>query len=191
MNVDLRACLSGDKRAWDAFVRSTSRLIFAAVQRALQARTGGCPDLEDRIQDVYVRLVQDNFRLLRTFDPARASLSTWLTLVARSVVHEHLRKRALPIRQLHESASVVSQRAVEPPTADLPWHVLTERQRLVLQMLFDEGISVEQAAGRMGVDRQTIRSTKHKALCRLREEMAIGQAQGDATAVSCIQPEDP
>jgi RNA polymerase sigma-70 factor (ECF subfamily) len=48
-------------------------------------------------------------------------------------------------------------------------HLLTDRQRLVLQMLFDDDLTVEQVARRMGVDEQTVRSTKHKALTRLRE----------------------
>ena len=38
----------------------------------------------DAAQDVFVRLCAGDFRLLKTYDPARASLATWLAVVARS-----------------------------------------------------------------------------------------------------------
>jgi len=187
VDVDLNACINGSKQAWDHFVRTNSRLIYAAVQRAFRGRGGNQSDVDDRVQDVFVRLIQNDFRLLKTFDPGRASLSTWLTLVARSIVHEHLRKRALhttallpnqPDTQRRSTAFSHGCSIVDDPS--LPLQLLTERQRLVLQMLFDEGMSVEDAAGRIGVDPQTIRSTKHKALTRLRQELPDPRTNGDA-----------
>jgi len=41
----------------------------------------------------------------------------------------------------------------------------------VIEMLFQQGLSVEAAAARLGVEQQTIRSAKHKALTRLREAL--------------------
>ena len=55
---------------------------------------------------------------------------------------------------------------------EIPLHVLSARQRLVMTLLFDEQLSVAEAAGLIGVDEQTIRSTKHKALTRLREHLS-------------------
>jgi RNA polymerase sigma factor (sigma-70 family) len=184
VNIDstdawLRACTNGDKQAWDRFVQANARLIYAAVQRLLIRRGGGgLGEIDDRVQDVFVRLVRNDFRLLKTFDSNRASLSTWLTLVTRSIVNEHLKKRSLntvalqpeePDRSDDRPDSIDDQRSLND--SSLPLHLLTERQLLVLQMLFEQGLSVEQAAGRIGVDAQTIRSTKHKALSRLRQEM--------------------
>jgi DNA-directed RNA polymerase specialized sigma24 family protein len=173
MDVDLKACIGGDKRAWDQFVHCCSGVIIAAVQRTMQSRGGARSlDIEDPVQEVFVKLVRNDFRLLRTYDPDRAALSTWLTIVARSVTIDHLRKRRLNTVPLEDQtpASAPAPRASpagEPP----PLHVLTDRQRLVLRMLFDEDMSVAEAAGLIGVDEQTIRSTKHKALSRLREHM--------------------
>ena len=46
-------------------------------------------------------------------------------------------------------------------------------------MLFEEDMTVAQAAALIGVDEQTIRSTKHKGLTRLREHMATeGDEEG-------------
>jgi RNA polymerase sigma-70 factor (ECF subfamily) len=173
MNVDLRACVGGDPGAWRAFVESCSGIIYGAVKRVIATHTGRGhrDDLEDPVQEVFVRLLKDDCRLLRTYDPERASLSTWLTLVARSVAIDHLRRRQAPTTLLEGTAAFDAGPGTAEPGPDIPFHVLTGRQRLVLRMLFDEGMSVTEAASVIGVDEQTIRSTKHKALCRLRDHL--------------------
>ena len=70
------ALLNGDGAAWGVFVRRYGRLIVAAV-RGVAALPG---DTEDLTQEVFVRLCKDDFRLLRSYDPTRAALSTWLTI---------------------------------------------------------------------------------------------------------------
>jgi DNA-directed RNA polymerase specialized sigma24 family protein len=83
----------------------------------------------------------------------------------------------------------------------IPLHALSDQQRQVIGMLFQEGLSVEQAAARLGVEAQTIRSAKHKALTRLRERLAhhVGgvensheshQDSGDATPPDRYNQED-
>lgn len=171
MNVDLDGCIKGRKHAWDAFVQQTAGLVYAAVQRTMRgAGATAAGDIEDRVQDVFVKLLQDNCRLLRQFDPKRASLSTYLTLVARSTTRDTMIRKRVDTVPLADHDGVVH---VETDRSDtLPvLEGLTERQRLVLAMLFEQDMSVEQAAARLGVDPQTIRSTKHKALARLRAQL--------------------
>ncbi len=172
MDDDLRACLNGDKRAWDAFVDRWSGVIYASVLGTLGSRAGDAAssDIEDVAQNVFVRLVKDNYRLLSTYDETRSSLSTWLTLVARSVTIDCCRKRRLPTVPLDSrSDGATTELTEQKQLPQIPMHLLTSRQRLVLRMLFDEGMSVAEAAGIIRVNQQTIRSTKHKALSRLRE----------------------
>jgi RNA polymerase sigma-70 factor (ECF subfamily) len=181
MDIDLRACAEGDKQAWDAFVVRYSGLIIAAVRRTL--RGGGSAEIDDIVQDVFLRLLRDDRRVLRSFDPARASLSTWLTLVARSVAIDRLRRRTIKAAGLDgvdvpAPPAAAEQGAQSAQTGTLPMHLLTPRQRLVLRMLFDQDMQVEEAAALLGVSEQTIRSTKHKALSRLREHLESGPAAG-------------
>src|SRR5437870_4608385 len=100
------------------------------------------------------------------YDPARASLSTWLTLITRTIVREHANRKKLETVPL--VSDDVARGSGHAPTLNhtpaVVFDSLTERQKLVLQMLFDQAMTVEQAAIRLGVDPQTIRSTKHKAL---------------------------
>jgi RNA polymerase sigma-70 factor (ECF subfamily) len=160
------ALFNGEKTAWEAFVRRFGGLIVAAVRAVSQTSS----DLEDLTQEVFVRLCKDNFRLLRTYDPTRAGLSTWLTIVARSTARDALRRRrveSVPIDAVPEAHLAVA--AVEPvQKLKLPEALLSPRQREILAMLYDREMDVADVAKALGIDAQTVRSAHHKAMVKLR-----------------------
>jgi len=160
------ALLNGDSAAWESFVRRYGGLIVAAV-RGVAAMQG---DIEDLTQEVFVRLCKDNFRLLRTYDPARAAMSTWLTIVARSTARDALRRRradSVPIETVPEAQLAVD--FVEPVRKlKLPEALLSPRQREILAMLYDREMEVAEIAQTLGIDPQTVRSAHHKAMLKLR-----------------------
>ncbi len=168
--IDLQALAAGNKRAWDAFVLASTPLLNAVVRRALSSYRLGEDDIMDAAQDVYVRLCANQFRLLKTYDPARAGLSTWLAVVARSTAVDYARRRrqaTSPIDEVPETALAVEDRHVEK--LKIPEGLLTERQTLILKYLYDEERDVAEIADILKIDAQTVRSTHHKALLRLRE----------------------
>lgn len=173
MDVDLNACIQGRKHAWDRFVERYSGVIYAAVTRVMDRRGPGRgrEDIEDAVQAVFIRLIRDDYRILRGYDPERAALSTWLTVIARNVAIDHLRRRRLDAVPLEAHDLPAGTPAVdrEAEAEPVPLQILTSRQRLVLRLLFDDDLSVAEAARVLDVDEQTVRSTKHKALTRLRE----------------------
>jgi RNA polymerase sigma factor (sigma-70 family) len=162
----LAALLDGDKRSWTAFVRRYAALIVAAV-RSVAPTTS---DVEDLTQEVFVRLCKDDFRLLRSYDATRASLSTWITIVARSTARDSLRRRrpnSIPIDTVPEAYLKVD--AVEPtPKLKLPEALLSPRQREILGMLYDGEMDVAEVATALRIDPQTVRSAHHKAMLKLR-----------------------
>jgi RNA polymerase sigma-70 factor (ECF subfamily) len=167
--IDLRALQAGDKRTWDAFVGASAPLINAVVRRSLVTYRLSEDDVLDAAQDVYVRLCANDFRLLKTYDPARASLSTWLAVVARSAAIDHARRRrqaTQPLDEVPEARLAVEDRHVEK--LKIPDGLLTERQILILKCLYDEERDVAEIAKLLNIDAQTVRSTHHKALVRLR-----------------------
>ena len=168
----IAALLDGDKRAWTAFVRRYAALIVAAV-RGVAATTG---DVEDLTQEVFVRLCKDEFRLLRSYDSTRASLSTWITIVARSTARDALRRRrpnSVPIEAVPEALLKVD--AIEPtPKLKLPEALLSPRQREILGMLYDGEMDVAEIAQALGIDAQTVRSAHHKAMIKLRAHFKAG-----------------
>ena len=84
----LGALIKGEPGAWEAFVRRYAGLIVTAVRGV--AREAG--EVEDLTQEVFVRLCRNDFRLLRSYDPERAGLSTWITIVARSTARDASRR---------------------------------------------------------------------------------------------------
>jgi RNA polymerase sigma factor (sigma-70 family) len=160
------ALLKGEKTAWDAFVRRYGGLIVAAVRGVAPPRA----DIEDLTQDVFIRLCKDDFRLLRSYDLARASLSTWLTIVARSTARDGLRRRrgeSVPIDAVPEAQLAVEP--VEPvQKLKLPEALLSPRQREILAMLYDREMEVSEIARALDIDPQTVRSAHHKAMIKLR-----------------------
>jgi RNA polymerase sigma-70 factor (ECF subfamily) len=167
----LAELLAGDKRSWDNFVRRYAALIVAAV-RGVASASG---DVEDLTQEVFVRLCKDNYRLLRTYDATRASLSTWITIVARSTARDGLRRRrpdSVPIDAVPEKHLKVD--AVEPQEKlKLPEALLSPRQREILGMLYDREMDVAEIAAKLGIDPQTVRSAHHKAMLKLRAHFKV------------------
>lgn len=167
--ADLEGLIRGEKAAWDRFVRRYAGLILAAVRGVARPGT----ELEDIVQEVFTRLCKDEFRLLKTYDPARAGLSTWLTVVARSTARDMQRRRQPPITPIDAVPEMLLAVTAEPrEKLRLPDGLLSPRQQLILTMLYEREMEVAEIAAALGVDPQTVRSTHHKAMLRLRDHFA-------------------
>ena len=163
---ELDALARGDKGAWEAFVRRYAGLVAAAVRGVAREAA----EVEDLAQEVFFRLCKDDFRLLRSYDPARAGLSTWITIVARSTARDAMRRHRpvlTPIEAVPEGRLAVDP--VEPiQKLKLPDALLSPRQREILTMLYDREMEVAEIAAALGIDPQTVRSAHHKAMVKLR-----------------------
>lgn len=165
---DLSRLVAGEKAEWDRFVQRYARVIYAAVQRRL-VPAGRGHEVDDVAQDVFVKLCGREFHLLRNYDPGRAKLSTWLTVIATSTSIDHLRRQSAPTAALDAVPEAVL--AVDPKPFErikIPPDLLSPRQGLVLELLYQRELEVAEAAEMLGVDPQTVRSTHHKAMIKLR-----------------------
>lgn len=175
-SVDLGALVRGDKPAWDGFVRRYGGLILAAVRGAARQGT----DIEDIVQEVFTRLCKDDFRLLKTYDPARAGLSTWLTIVSRSTARDLQRRRQPVITPIDAVPETLLAVTAEPQEKlRLPDNLLSPRQKLILTLLYEREMEVAEIATALAVDPQTVRSTHHKAMLKLREYFAASDAASE------------
>lgn len=167
---ELKALISGQDGAWDAFVRRYAGLLLSAVRGLV--REGA--EAEDLVQEVFVRLCKDNFRLLKTYDANRAGLSTWLTIVARSTARDAQRRYRPPSSALDDvPESVLAVSDVHHEPLKFPKDLLSPRQQLVLTLLYERDMDVADIAKSLGVDPQTVRSTHHKAMLKLRAHFAV------------------
>jgi DNA-directed RNA polymerase specialized sigma24 family protein len=165
--------VGGDKSAWGDLVDGYGPVIYGAIGKTLRRYGRDSADASDIAQDVFLRLCNDGYRLLRQYDPARAALSTWLTVVATSGAIDFLRRQKAATSPLDDLPEHVA--AVEPKMPDpvrIPDGLLSPRQSLVLQLLYDREMEVAEIAAMLAVDAQTVRSTHHKALVKLRAYFA-------------------
>lgn len=170
--MNIKKLLRGDKFAWDGFVERFSAVIYSAVLKVFHAHVKNVDqwDVNDVVQEVFIRLIKDDYRLIKSYNPDKASLVTWLTIISRSTAIDFLRRRRL------ETVSLEEDEALNIPVAenfsdssiDIPPDLLSARQKLVLKLLFEKGLEPSEIAEFLDINVQTVRSAKHKALTKLR-----------------------
>ncbi len=87
----LDRCLNRKPRAWEDFVDRYMGLVIHVINHSSQARSIrlSSEDREDLCAEVCMRLVRNDFEVLRRFR-GQSSLATYLTVVARRIVVKHL-----------------------------------------------------------------------------------------------------
>ena len=128
-------------------------------------------EVEDLTQEVFLRLCKDDFRLLRSYDPARAGLSTWITIVARSTARDALRRHRPVVGADRRGA----RRAARGRPGRAGAQAQAARGAAVAAAARNPGACCTTAKWRsprspraLGIDPQTVRSTHHKAMLKLR-----------------------
>ncbi|MEE8444864.1 MAG: sigma-70 family RNA polymerase sigma factor [Alphaproteobacteria bacterium] len=162
--------VGGDKGAWGQFVDRFSPVIYGAILKYLRRSARNLDEAGDVAQDVFVKLCRNDFRVLRRYDPTRAKLSTWLTVIATTTTIDHLRRRrqqTVPLDDMPET--VASVKPVVPGGITIPKGLLTARQLLVMRLLYDKDMDPGEVGAMLSINAQTVRSTHHKALMKLRK----------------------
>ena len=130
------------------------------------------------VEDVYQQVLLEAWQRGRSFDPARASLRTWLATIARSRAIDHLRRR---IPEPHDPTAPYAGAREHDRTAPEPVAQLVDRMTLeqLLQRLTPEeaevvrlrwqlGLSQRQIAAHVGAPLGTVKSRTATALRRMR-----------------------
>lgn len=105
----LRLCLANAPGAWDSFLARYSGLVSFVVDRTAIQRGMSLPDVDrdDIVADVMVEFVRNDAAALRAF-AGKASLPTYLTVIARRVAVRSLRRTATANRR-HPAAAVAER----------------------------------------------------------------------------------
>ena len=189
--MDLQKLLAGQSAPWRQFVDTTAPSVLATVRRifARYGRKGSPTEHEDVSQEVYLKFARDDYQLLRRFDPAKAKLSTFVSVVARSTAIDYLRKLRPAADNIDDHAEKLAStdHGIQPGSAQgfghqtsikdsvfkgLPASLISDKQRYILCLLYDHDLDPEDVAKQLGVETQTIRSAKHKAITKIRAHLA-------------------
>jgi RNA polymerase sigma-70 factor (ECF subfamily) len=113
----VKACLaSADELAWTEFIRRFHTVIASTVLRtARQWCEPSRAQLDDLIQDTYLKLCENDYRLLRSFQPRQEdSIYGFLKVVAANMVHDHYRSTLAVKRGTNLTAAIAEIKSSEP-----------------------------------------------------------------------------
>ena len=131
-----RACAgSKDEEAWTEFIRRFHVVIAAAVLRtARHCCEPSRPQLDDLIQDTYLKLCENDSRLLRSFQPRHQdSIYGFLKVVAANVVHDHFKSALAAKRGVGQTDAILGPVQMDPKTARTDSFDAAVSQRLQLE----------------------------------------------------------
>jgi RNA polymerase sigma-70 factor, ECF subfamily len=144
---------------------------------------------EELVQDVFLKV----WRSSHTFDPSRASFSTWLYRVTRSAAIDVHRKRAHKVHLIADGEShVLAARDLSATPQEvvdeswLSWRVsraleaLDEPHREVIELAYFGGLSQREISERTGVPLGTVKSRTASAFKTLRGELTIQDTSREA-----------
>ncbi len=173
----VRAVAAGDRAALASLYDRYASLVMAVGVRILRNRR----DAEDISHDVFLEV----WRRAGTYDPAKASVRTWLVLIMRCRALD--RRKSAPVAMT--SALLEDVRVSDPaeaPDARLDrarvtgaLEALSTAQREVLVLGYYEGLSSSEIATRLDIPLGTVKSRVAGALRALRARLSEGHAQGD------------
>ncbi len=90
----IRACVAGQRGAWEEFIQRYDKLIAGVVVRTAEYwGIGASESLKDMVQDIYAKLCENNCYLLRQFEARHeGSIYGYLKAITANEVHDRLRQ---------------------------------------------------------------------------------------------------
>jgi RNA polymerase sigma-70 factor, ECF subfamily len=150
-------------------------LVSEAYGALLRGFLAEALDDRDAVADVLQQTLLEVWRRGHDYDPKRASLATWLLVIARSRAIDHLRRR-VPEPVDADSVAALADRDRPDETGALleRWRMagmiaaLPREEARMLQLRFYDGLTQREIAERTGVPLGTVKMRMVQALERLR-----------------------
>lgn len=150
-----------------------------------------CPntdDAEDAVQEIFI----DIWKNAERFDPAQASETTFVAMIARRRLIDRLRKsqRQPQIDSIEEmtvepakAQDKQMQTAVEAHQAAEAMSALKPEQRKVLQLSIYQGLSHQEIADLTGMPIGTVKSHARRGLIQIREVLGLDGSKNNVKGV--------
>ena len=170
----LSAMSQGQIKALDILYDRYSRLVYSIAYRILNSSE----EAEDITQDVFLTLWRRN-----SYDPARGSLSSFLTTLTRSRAIDRLRSKNARLRVVQRLQGIVRSDSGSPSPLEqasigersqvirTALSQLSESERQVLEIAYYEGLSQSEIAERLDIPLGTVKSRSRQGLLKLRQRL--------------------
>lgn len=173
------AALARDRAAALALTERVGPYIRARVLRASRGRRLAGHGVDDLIHEIWCRLLADDGHKLRMYDPERGkTLGGFVSMIAGQVIGDLLQKDRAQKRRppggfasMEDAPHASGGARPDEATADKDelgavWRHLDEtlpaRGRLVMKLLFVDGLSTEQIADRIGLSANAVYGWRFK-----------------------------
>ena len=177
----VRRCVDGDAGAWEDLVRRHAGLLYRTARKVLAGYGAADGEVEDVVQHVFLKLWTEDRRRLRTWE-GKSRLSTWLVAVARREALDRLKQAVRRTRRVTAlngglpealSAALSEGSAERLETDETAREVheavdrLPERDRLLVRLVYFDGVSYRDAARVLDVPLNSISPWLARARGRL------------------------
>lgn len=175
----LQRIAAGDQTAVQECLKSYGRLVWSLARRMLRNHD----DAEDAVQEIFL----DVWKNAARFDPAQASETTFVAMIARRRLIDKLRRTqrriaADPIDDVLAEPSVRDDKAmqtnVEAREAAKALDQLRPEQRQVLQLSIVHGLSHQEIADSTGMPLGTVKTHARRGIIQVREILGLVAATG-------------
>jgi RNA polymerase sigma-70 factor (ECF subfamily) len=176
----LERCLERKPRAWEDFVNRFMGLVVHVINHTAQARSVRLSpeDREDLCAEVFLKIIQDDFAILRHFR-GESSLPTYLTVVTRRIVVKRMMARRpsapLPGGAARQAGGEPADRGPEPEQriddreeVERLLEGLAERESRIVRMYHLEGKSYHEISQTVGVPENSIGPILSRARKKMR-----------------------
>jgi RNA polymerase sigma factor (sigma-70 family) len=158
-------------REFEALVRAHSPRLYSFVRR----RIGNPADVEDIVQDTFVEAMKGMSRFKGTSRP-----ETWIFGIAMNLVRNHYkRRRVRDVVDYDQEVDALAEEIDSNPATlcehreilqrlNVACGQLNEETRIVLERVFDDCLTYEEAASSLGIPVGTVRSRISRVRSQLR-----------------------
>jgi RNA polymerase sigma-70 factor, ECF subfamily len=143
-------------------------------------RIGDGPEAEDVTSTTFERAL----RYRDSFDPAKGSAQAWVLGIARTCIADNFRANAVSQAELHDvrTGESVESEALERLTVQAAVARLGDRDRELIALRYGADLKVREIAALLDERTNTIEVALHRALARLRDDLAGDTSHSEASA---------
>jgi RNA polymerase sigma-70 factor (ECF subfamily) len=156
----------------EAALRRAYQLLAGRVRAVAMRVLGSSVEADDVVQETFVEV----WRHARGFDPARGSLSAWVTTIGHHRAVDRLRSRSVAARvsaqadppepggpTAHDEVEAREMRDLVRQALDS----LPREQRIAVELMYFDGLSQSEVADRLGQPLGTIKGRVRAAMSKL------------------------
>lgn len=163
--------LGGDERSYAELVQAHKSFAFTIALKIVENR----PEAEEVAQDAFIKA----FHYLKNFN-RQARFSTWLYRIVFNTAISYKRKNRQLFESIenkglehHEQADTELERNDKQAFVEQAMKKLNEADQLAIQLFYMKEFSLEEVAGIMGQNINTIKVRVHRARLRLADELKL------------------